>query len=375
MYKVKTSILLMLFGLGSISAACNKNKEKEDSETEAFDRKAMLSNITTQYILPAYANYDSKTSNLLQAVADFNNSDNINALNELRNNLVATANAWQSIAFLEFGPAENIGLRSQSNLYPCDTNQINSNISNNNYNLAAASNFSAKGIQAIDYLLNQPSQTDTNLVLTFVNNANASQYLLTLATELNSNANTVKVAWDSYATTFIENNSNNAQGSAVSDLVNALSAHYETFVRKGKLGIPLGVFNGFSQTTLPEKAELAYGGQSFEMLYTAIDAIESLINGLSFETKINGLGLDDYMNFVAAKNGNENLSTSLSAQLEIIKDHANNYMNSNMAEAIANQKTSLDDMYQDMQKLVPLIKVDLTSALGILITYQDNDGD
>ena len=31
--------------------------------------------------------------------------------------------------------------------------------------------------------------------------------------------------------------------------------------------------------------------------------------------------------------------------------------------------------YQELQQLVPYMKVDMTSALGVLITYQDNDGD
>ena len=31
--------------------------------------------------------------------------------------------------------------------------------------------------------------------------------------------------------------------------------------------------------------------------------------------------------------------------------------------------------YNEMQKAVRLIKVDMTSALGITVTYVDNDGD
>jgi len=38
-------------------------------------------------------------------------------------------------------------------------------------------------------------------------------------------------------------------------------------------------------------------------------------------------------------------------------------------------KPMVQETYQELQKLVPLIKVDMTSALGVLITYQDNDGD
>jgi len=36
---------------------------------------------------------------------------------------------------------------------------------------------------------------------------------------------------------------------------------------------------------------------------------------------------------------------------------------------------SLDNLYVKMQNLVVSIKTDMSSAFGVLITYQDNDGD
>ena len=42
---------------------------------------------------------------------------------------------------------------------------------------------------------------------------------------------------------------------------------------------------------------------------------------------------------------------------------------------IQTNKTQVDNAYEKLQQLVPLLKVDLTSALGVLITYADNDGD
>ena len=40
-----------------------------------------------------------------------------------------------------------------------------------------------------------------------------------------------------------------------------------------------------------------------------------------------------------------------------------------------NNKPAVNECYSKMQQLVPYTKVDMTSALGVLITYQDNDGD
>ena len=33
---------------------------------------------------------------------------------------------------------------------------------------------------------------------------------------------------------------------AISNIINALCLHYEFYVRRGKVGLPIGVFNGFS---------------------------------------------------------------------------------------------------------------------------------
>jgi hypothetical protein len=43
--------------------------------------------------------------------------------------------------------------------------------------------------------------------------------------------------------------------------------------------------------------------------------------------------------------------------------------------AVNTEQSKVQDLYNEMQKMVVLLKVDLSSALSILITYQDNDGD
>ena len=51
------------------------------------------------------------------------------------------------------------------------------------------------------------------------------------------------------------------------------------------------------------------------------------------------------------------------------------YYNNSLSDEIMTNKTALSVSYGELQRLVPYIKVDMTSALGVLITYQDNDGD
>ncbi|MEM9022133.1 MAG: hypothetical protein AAGB22_00230, partial [Bacteroidota bacterium] len=46
-----------------------------------------------------------------------------------------------------------------------------------------------------------------------------------------------------------------------------------------------------------------------------------------------------------------------------------------LSGTIESSQGTVEQVYQEMQQLVVLFKVDMPSQLGILITYQDNDGD
>ena len=80
------------------------------------------------------------------------------------------------------------------------------------------------------------------------------------------------------------------------------------------------------------------------------------------------------MDFVNAQYNGENLSIATNNQFQLIKDNLSQ-LNDPLSDEILTNKVNVSNAYENMQQLVPLIKVDMTSALGVLITYQDNDGD
>jgi len=309
-------------------------------------------------------------------VVSFNASPSISTLQNVREEWKNACINWQTVSFIDFGPALDISLKSQTNIFPTDTILINANISSGTYDLQVPSNFDAKGFQAIDYLLFGTGNNDQEIVDYFISTTEAKNYLTTVTNELKTNATTVLSNWTStYKDIFKNNNADNSQGSAVSNLVNALSAHYETYVRKGKVGLPAGVFNGFSQQPMPGHVEGLYSGYSIDFSIAVMQAINKYIKGNHFSTNNAGQGLDDYINFVAAKDANGNaLETTIDSQITTITTALSSHSNP-LSDEVTNNSTQVLATYQEMQKLVPLIKVDLTSALGVLVTYQDNDGD
>ncbi|MFK8045320.1 MAG: imelysin family protein [Crocinitomicaceae bacterium] len=371
--KTFKNIFTLLFVLAII--ACKKKKETEVCSTIEFDRQEMVSHLTSQYIIPAYEAYDNSLATMQNAIDIFLQEPSIAGLNQSRAAWLQAAAFWQNVAFLEFGPAENIGFRGQTNIYPIDTNQIIANKAEGAYNLEIPANYKAKGLQAVDYLLNLPQETDSSIISYYTDSVPNIIYLKEIITDLRANAQKVAEGWTSTSESFIKNTADNAQGSAVSNMVNALSAHYETFVRKGKVGLPVGIFNGFTQTPMPGHVEALYSSESLFLLKKQMQSIQNFINGKGFTTHIEGMGLNNYMDFVNAKKGTQNLSQAINSQIDLILSEIENINTEPLSKAVINQPVACMALYQSMQKLVPMIKVDLTSALGVLITYQDNDGD
>jgi predicted lipoprotein len=351
-------------------------KEKpSDNSTEKYDTKVMTTNVATNYIVPAYSNYTSETALLLDLVNTFSSSSSESNLTACQNQWKVTALAWQNVAMLEFGPAEGMSLKSQTNIFPVDTALIKSHITSNSYDLQLPSNFDAKGLQSLDYLLFLPSMTEAEIVAYYTSTPNAKIYLNSVTAELKTNAETVYNTWNSaYKTTFINNIESNAIGTSVSDMMNALSLHFEAFVRKGKIGVPLGIFNGISQQTMPGHVEGLYSGYSVDLALQSIKAIKDYINGKTFSSTTNGEGLSNYLDFVKAQNNSQNLSVVIDDKLEIITTNLN-ALSTTVNDAINSNNAAVHTVYQSMQQLVPLIKVEMNSNLGVLISYQDSDGD
>lgn len=359
-------------------AGCSKDDKKDNNTSdpvEEYDREVMLTNYADAYILPAYSAYTSGIDSLKAAAINFNSTLNVTSLNQLRIKWENALLLWQDVGFLEFGPAQNISLRSQTNVYPIDTVLVTNNIAAGSYNLQLASNFDAKGLQAVEYLINGTGNNDNDIVTYFSNTTNASTYLIDVITDLETNANYVNNEWVStYRSNFIANSASNAQGSSVSDIVNAISLHYETFIRKGKIGLPAGVFNGFSQLPMPEHVEAYHYEQSLPFVYRSLVSLQKFIKGEHYASSVNGEGLEDYLNFVRAQSGGQPISTLINNQFINISGELAN-INDPLSNEVVNNNQGVRDVYQQMQQMVPFIKVETANALDVMITYQDNDGD
>jgi predicted lipoprotein len=353
--------------------SCSKSSVNNNNSADgsSFDRKAMLTNLSANIIIPAYTSFQATTVSLDAAVTTFNTTPNSTNLTALQAAFKAAYQQWQATSVFDFGPAEQINFRVNTNTYPADINQINSNISSGVYNKDLLANLAAKGLPAMDYLLF--GTADNTAILTqFTTDsqaANRKTYLAALSAELKSNATTVLTAWNgAYKTTFI-NADGTDQGSSAGLLVNQLAYDYE-ILKNYEIGIPAGLQS--MGTTFPTKVQAYYSKMSVQLALLHIQAIENIYLGKSAQG--DGSGLDDYLIKVNAKYNGGSLSDAIKNQFTVAIGKLQ-ALTDPLSANITSNNAAVTAAYTELQKLTVLLKTDMPSSLGILITYGDNDGD
>ena len=355
--------------------ACCKNKKKEDEKEghQEYDRTALLANMADNIIFPNYDSLKKGVDVLNEKINQFNLSPSLLELEKVRSAFKSAYAHWQHCSVFEFGPAMQENLRLNLNTFPVDSTQINNNISSGNYDFDAVVNIDAKGFPALDYILFTNSYSDTALVNSFVNDSKKKSYLADVATAMKVHIDVVFNAWNpaqgNYVSTF-KTKSGTDVGSSLGELVNQLSYDLEV-LRTAKIGIPLG--KKTLGTPLPKHTEAHFSGISNEL---AIEPLKNLENVFLGKTQLgnNGMGLDDYLNFLDARHNSSLLSDVISQSFSSSKS-ALQAIPSPLSDAVTINSGEVDHAYMKLQQLVVLLKADMSSALAVLITYQDNDGD
>lgn len=190
----------------------------------------------------------------------------------------------------------------------------------------------------------------------------------TLVDDINYRVKSTNNSWkSSYAGTF-SNKIGSDIGSSIGILTNAWNQHYERNYRDGKIGIPLGIRS--LGLPLPEKAEAYFSGISTSLAIKNLIEMEALYLGIGNDG-INRSSFDDYLLAIDAQQLDSRIKTQFTAAEEALK----RIESGELSEQIKNNPAAVESAYQELQKLILLIKVEMPSRLGILITYQDNDGD
>jgi predicted lipoprotein len=337
------------------------------SETDSpsggqFDRGMMLDNFAKNLIVPGFSEASLQASQLVTQVKDLTANPNEASLEEARASWKTAYSNYLKVGMYNFGPAEEQVIRKslleEVATFPVSVQRIA------NKTRTATPSFQdferdSRGFLALDYLL----FTDTALQ-SFKTNPNYANYSVKVAEDIAKRIDGVSSAWSAYQAEFIQNSGTDA-GSSTSVFYNEFVKNYEG-LKNFKIGLPLGLRPGQSKSE-PEKVEALYSGFSIEFIKIQFDALSNVWKGGD------GLGFDDYLQNVE---GGPTLSVSTKEQIATIENELRKFSpEEKLAILILTDEVRVRLLHTELQKNTRFFKSELSSLLGIAITFTSGDGD
>jgi predicted lipoprotein len=360
---------LLFVSIISLSA-CSSSEETTAIVADSFDRGVMLVNIADNIIIPAYEDFSVKMNTLKTAGETFTTVTTQTNLEALRASWFSAYKTWQHIEMFNIGKAEEVQFTFYMNIYPLTVKDVEDNIMNGNYDLNSVNNQDAQGFPALDYLLYGVASTDMAILekyTTASNKDNYKKYITAVLNQMNDLTTQVILDFKAQKNTFVTNTSNTLTGS-VNELINDYIFHFEKRVRAGKFGIPAGIF---SSGSLPEKVEGFYKNDiSKELSLEALTAVKNLFEGKYYNSSTTGASFKDYL----IKLDRADIATGISNQFKVAESEINK-LNNSFSIQINFDNTAMTKSYDELQKAVVLLKVDMLQAFNISVDYVDADGD
>lgn len=336
-------------------------KEDDIVPSTTFEKKEIMVQLADNFIAPNLSKVQTDINALSVNWQSFLNQSTQTNFDLVRDSWKNAYKSFQYVKMFDFGPFAEVGYAGALGVFPSDTNQIENNIVSGGYDLAAASNISAIGFSALDYLFFQE-----NAITNLSNSQNRKDYVSAIILKMKNETDYVVTNWSAYSSTF-KDGTGTSSTSPFSMLVNAFCKDYE-ILKIAKVGIPLGKQSLGIQR--PEYLEARNSKIGKELIIENLKALKLLYLGNSVDGSSTGKGFDDYL--VALEKSS--LATTIETRFDYLISQAENWT-TDMEDILSNTTSTLDDYYVYMQNSVVYMKTDMSSAFGILITYQDNDGD
>ena len=349
----------------------NSNQNSNNDSQSSYDRSKMLEFTVEKIIIPAFDDLEGKLTELKGSYSKFNSDMTDNNLDDLRDKWLLSYKAWQHVEMYDIGKAMEDYYAFKGNVYPVDTVRVKLNIQKGEYDLNNPNNYDAQGFPTIDYLLYGLDKEMPKVIDHFKNDQKISNYLGKIIDELVSTTSSVNSHWKSTKGEFVKSTENSAT-SNLNMLINDFIFYYEKRFRANKFGIPGGVF---SSSALPDRVEGFYSKiYSKELAQEAFTSIKNFFNGISHENKdVIGTGVKSYLDFLDS-NKTKLLSDDINKQFNIAENSISE-LNDNFNLQVKDGLIKLLTTYDDIQKAVVLLKVDMLQILNINVDYVDADGD
>lgn len=375
-------ISIVLIGICISLGACKKKQDDSTSAGKQADRLPLVTSLGYNVILPRYLNLQTSFSAFDAEVQTFTTSPSVDGLKTLRTKFYKAYGSWEYVAGFEFGPAvsSTTMLETKSvNAFPSDTALIKNKIAAGMTTIPVTGNATYSGFPAIDYLLCAKSLTDQQIVDSFsvgIHAVKRCDFLKAVSSNLKTRITTTYNNWNSTGANFIVIYASNVGldlGSSTSQTINMMIADLEN-VKNYKLGVPLNISRNNvidANVVHPFKCEAFHSDSSLILAKASIEALRRVYLGISIDG-LDAQGFDDYLIAI----DQSKLDLKIKNQIQLVQNKLNAIPGPiSVAIQSPDGKQSVQVAYNEMLNLVTLLKVDFASAVGVMISYGDTDGD
>lgn len=343
--------------------SCSENNNGNNSKSNAFDRTSFLQNYADNIIIPDINDFAAELQKLSSDVEKYINDNSTVNQQAAQSQWKKTAEAYQYVAWLNFGPGSKLVGSFNENVayFPINEDATLSKISNVDTAFSKNFNRDTRGLFAIEFLLFKNSSTLSVQEKIYLNK------LIKHLTEITTN---LKNEWATYKTEFVAKNGTDI-GSSTTIFYNESLYNYE-ILKNFKIMFPMGKRAGQNGVAVPKAVEAYYSGHSTPLILMHFEAVKNRWFGRS-KSGVDGPGFEEYLATIESA---KPLIDNTKAQFEKVTNIMNQIPKDKpLSKLIEEKNPLLEELNLETTKLTRFLKSDLSSALGITITYSSGDGD
>jgi len=366
-FSLKTAwIFLLPFSL-FLYVACNKSGDTPDFSDP---RGQQLTSLYENAVDPSHGAITTSFEELNEAIADFSSAPSESALANARSAWRAATQQWKRTEVYNFGVVSNFFLHTRIHRWPADIDGILNNINTDeeiNLEYISRRGSSIIGLAAIEYLLFAEDAETT--VATFNADEKRQAYLRGLADYLFLVGQEVSLRWWEERMAFTSNTELSIDGGQ-NVLVNGLVNQLDRTLRF-RLRTPSGEDSG--EAADPTLVETPFAAYSLPCL--AAGFAEWKIAYYGGTDRTTSFGFDDYLSELGNTSVSPRIDAAISridANLASLEAEVNT---TSLQELLTNNPSAVQQLTEGFQALLVLIRVDLSSTIGVILTVTDADGD
>ena len=360
----KLRIVLLVITLSIFS--CKNDDNSSDSSNLNFDVEQQIINVFDNGIIAQVDILALDAQSFSDSVTDFQENNTLTNFQNLQNHWKSLILNWKPLETLTVGSVFLTSKIDVIDYWPIDTEQINSSIeqTESEVDLTTVQKLggTSKGLAAIEYVL---FGKDFEQYSTGDYAENYRLFLLGLSKDLVNEIEDYKNIWLANEDEFKSSLSNSVTGTP-NEIVNSVVFKIDELSTL-KISLPLGIEAG--GVVNPSLTEANYSEFSLAIIEKEIKQIENVFTGLYTENALEN-GLYQQLEFY----GREDLIEELTTNFDTIDAIISN-INISLEEQLLTDTSVLFELKDALTKLEILVKNDVASALSIIVTFSDNDGD